>query len=572
VTFPLLTDTIVSQWQGFQAETVRNLPSQPFLVTTDDRPRYELTDRFVKRNCYDDFEHSLLAISSAVTEGRAPAASVLGPKGAGTSSFFRYFVYKQCAQRLVVYVPNAGDDEDAIFSLLMKGLVFGLQCLNTKAAELLLSEVRKQELSANLANFQALWNQWLSTYPAVCDSAFIVIDQLRRTGRVFNRLAGMPLPCAGYILISSTGILHHHNLSSVYKKMVYFFPVSRGELNSIDKKKLLDNVDQVTTMMGAIDLLEGRTSNAQFISAARQHYKTVKEAEHLNMLLALVQSEESGEAIDGGIWDEALDSNYLWVDESKMVKCTSPEYTKELRKLLSKDKVEYKKILTALLSDQHIVDEVGNAALGVHVEALLDIMWQEFQEISWSQQRLLETTAGRASRTKGQKQINAIAGETFKEIQPIHFDGDIPTEEDLQGVDWDKAVYFKPTKTNYAGFDMFVLRKKGKRWVMYGIQVTVSKAADHGVDAFDDEYVTAWEDLLRSLLEENLNLNWEFYMLTPQDDPSPTRPSSVSTNIPIFQVGFGDLAPTRDRSCGIQVVRDFVALLKAKRDRKKQKT
>jgi len=28
----------------------------------------------------------------------------------------------------------------------------------------------------------------------------------------------------------------------------------------------------------------------------------------------------------------------------------------------------------ALLSDQAVVNEVGNAALGVHVEALLDIM------------------------------------------------------------------------------------------------------------------------------------------------------------------------------------------------------
>jgi hypothetical protein len=340
VTFPLLTDTIVSQWQGFQAETVRNLPSQPFLVTTDDRPRYELTDRFVKRNCYDDFEHSLLAISSAVTEGRAPAASVLGPKGAGTSSFFRYFVYKQCAQRLVVYVPNAGDDEDAIYSLLMKGLVFGLQFLNNEEAKPFLLEVRKQKLSANLAYFQALWGHWLLAYPAVCDSAFIVIDQLRRKGRVFNRLANLPLVCAGYILISSTGILHHHNLSSVYKKLVYNFPVSQGELTSIDQKNLLDNVGEVTTMRGAIDLLECQTSNAQFVSAARQHYKTVKDAGNLTMLLALVQSEESGEAIDGGIWEEALDSNYLWVDENKMVKCTSPDYTKELRELLSTDMVE----------------------------------------------------------------------------------------------------------------------------------------------------------------------------------------------------------------------------------------
>jgi hypothetical protein len=107
---------------------------------------------------------------------------------------------------------------------------------------------------------------------------------------------------------------------------------------------------------------------------------------------------------------------------------------------------------------------------------------------------------------------------------------------------------------------------------MYAIQVTVSNAADHGVDAFDDGYVAAWGDLLMSSLGENLNLNWEFCMLTPQDDPSPTIPSSVPTYIPIFQVGFGDLAPTSDRSCGIQVVRDFVELLKTKRDRKKQKT
>jgi hypothetical protein len=44
------------------------------------------------------------------------------------------------------------------------------------------------------------------------------------------------------------------------------------------------------------------------------------------------------------------------------------------------------------------------------------------------------------------------------------------------------------------------------------------------------------------------------------------------TNIPIFQVGFGDLAVTGDRSCGIEVVRRFGALLKRKRDRNKQKT
>ena len=67
----------------------------------------------------------------------------------------------------------------------------------------------------------------------------------------------------------------------------------------VKKKKLLVNAEQVTTMMNAIDLLEGGMSNDQFISAARQHYTTVKQKGLLNMLLALVRSEEPEEAIDG---------------------------------------------------------------------------------------------------------------------------------------------------------------------------------------------------------------------------------------------------------------------------------
>lgn len=571
LSFPLFPDATVRSWRNFQADSIRNLPSVPFLVSADDRPRYELTDRFVKRECYDGFEESILVISLAVSGGKVPAASVLGSKGAGKSSFFRYFVHKHCRQRLVVYVPNAGTDPALLYNFLMNGLVFGLQCLGTEEATLLLSEVRAQQDSADLAKFQALWGQWSSKHSTVCSNAFIVIDQLRRTGTVFKRLANFPLSCAGYILISSTGMHHHHNLSGVYKKLVYWFPVTPGELASIDEDRKLSDMEEVTTMMGAIDLLEGQTNDPQFIDAARSHYTKVKEAGHLTMLLALVQSEESGETVDGGIWEEALDSNYLWVDESKMVKCANPTYTKELRRLLRGDKVEYKKILMALLSNQSIVTEVGNAALGVHVEALLDIMWRECQKISWSQQRKLGNANGRASRTKGQKQIKAVQGEEFEGIQPILFEGECPKKEDLQDVDWDKAIYLKPTKTNYPGFDLFVLRKKGVRWFMYAVQITVSNAAEHGIDAFNHENMAAWECLLMSLLGKNLNLTWEFYMLTPQEDPPPTRPSSSLANVSIFQVGFGDLVPTLDRSCGIQVVMDFVELLKSKRERKKQK-
>jgi hypothetical protein len=569
----LSKNEIIEKWREFQIDTVKNLPTDPFPVTTDSRKRYELTDQFIKRDCFVEMENAILDESQSRAFGKVPAVSVLGAKGAGKSTFFRYFVYKHCTTSLVVYVPNAGEDVDRLYSLLMEGLIFGLQCLDTEEAKKLLVNVRERPLTGNFALFDTLWAQWLKEYTDLCKNAYIVIDQLKREGAVFERLRSIPLDSAGYILISSTGILHHHNLSSVYRQLVYFYPVWRNELASIDNENVLGKLDQITTMMGAFSLMEGQPVSDQFITAARKHYEEVREKGILKMLLAVVQSKESKEPIDGGIWEDALDPNYLFVDQNKMVQCTSPEYTEELRNLLSKDKVKYKQILMDLLSDPEIVEEVGNTALGVHVEALLDIMWQEFREISWSQQRkLLGTTAGRASRTKGLKQISAEKGESFKEIQPIRFDGAFPTEEDLQAVDCGKAVYFKPTKTNYAGFDMFVLRKKLNRWIMYAIQVTVSKAADRGVDAFNDAYVGGWNDLLsRSLHEENLDLDWEFYMLTPQDDPSPTRPSSVSTDIPIYQVDFRDLKTTGVRNCGIRVVRDFVELLEKKRDRKKQK-
>ena len=107
-----------------------------------------------------------------------------------------------------------------------------------------------------------------------------------------------------------------------------------------------------------------------------------------------------------------------------------------------------------LLSNQDIVNEVGNAALGVQVEALLDIMWQERKGISWSQQRKLGTPKNRSSCSQQNKKVAAVKGEEFESIQPICFDGDIPTEEELAGLHWNKVVYFKPRRTNYAGFDI----------------------------------------------------------------------------------------------------------------------
>lgn len=169
-----------------------------------------------------------------------------------------------------------------------------------------------------------------------------MIDQVKRKGVVFERLRNIPLDCAGYILISSTGILHHHNLSSVYMQLVYFYPVSPSELASIDKNNVLGNLDQITTMMVAFSLVEGQPVSDQFITAARKHYQEVKEKGIMKMLLAVVQSKESKESIDGGIWEDALDPNYLFVDSKKMVQCASPEYIEELSKLLSEDKVKYK--------------------------------------------------------------------------------------------------------------------------------------------------------------------------------------------------------------------------------------
>ena len=216
-----------------------------------------------------------------------------------------------------------------------------------------------------------------------------MIDQLQREGDLFFALREEVITCAGYILISSTGILHHHNVSSVYKKLTYFYPVSPSELTAIDEGKTLSNyMGQLTTMLGAVSIMEGRNVQEIYANAARKHYETVKGKDQLRMLLATVQSEEFGEAIEGSIWEDVLDSTYFWVDEAKNVKVADPKYMEELRKLLARDKVYYKKILTGLLSDQNIVNEVGSAALGVHVEALLDIMWQECKQEIWDLERI----------------------------------------------------------------------------------------------------------------------------------------------------------------------------------------
>ena len=116
---------------------------------------------------------------------------------------------------------------------------------------------------------------------------------------------------------------------------------------------------------------------------------------------------------------------------------------------------------------------------------------------------------------------------------------------------------------------MFILKKVRNRYAMYAIQVTVQDAAQHDVVSFDDSYLQRWNTLLHGKISSNPD--WQFYMLTPEDDLPATLPESL-LGVPIYQVGFGDLIPTGERNCGIEVVREFPALLKNKKDRKRQKT
>ena len=160
------------------------------------------------------------------------------------------------------------------------------------------------------------------------------------------------------------------------------------------------------------------------------------------------------------------------------------------------------------------------------------------------------------------------------DIQPVCFDASTPEPGDLEDLDWNKPVYFKPRATNYAGFDMFLLVKIGARYHIIAIQVTVKNAKDHEVDAFDSRYLTAWNNCLQPYLKKNghpRGLEWQFYMLTPEGNPGPDLPSSAHDQIPIYQVGFRDLVPSGDYNCGIKVVNDFADLLELKRQAKKQK-
>lgn len=560
----------VGAWKAF-LPTTDSLPAEPFLVTADARTRYELTGKFIKRDCFDDFETSIWTASQAAEDNRRTSAiSVLGAKGAGKSVFFRFFCHKHCSKRLMVYVPDAGTDANSIYRKLMAGLVFGLQCLGTEDAKELLTQVRSQSLEGTFTSFLALWRNWLNTYNDLCRNATVVIDQIQRAGVLFDSLRDNPIQCAAYILVSSTGILHHHNVSEVYKQLVYNYPVLPAELARFDGQKKLDNVGTITTMMGAISILENEPTVSHFQVAARKHFERVKsEKGYLKELLAVVQSEESGEEIDGGIWEKVLDPNYFWIGEDKMVKVADTEYMNEMRRLLRDEQVQYEEILKGLLSSQDIVNEVGNAALGVHVEALLDITWRKLTTISWKQQRKLEASRSRPTRSQQTKKVSAVSGEEFESIQPVCFDGDIPPKEELADLDWNKVVYFKPNRTNYAGFDMFILKKRSNRYCMHAIQVTVQDAARHSVEAFDPGLLRCWNKLLRTKCGSEPD--WLFYMLTPEDDP-PADPPSSSFDFHIYQVAFGDLIQSGDRDCGIDVVKNFPDLLKNKNGRKRQKT
>lgn len=579
----LYAEESVLPWKDFaDTDELKNLPGEPFLVS-DKRKRYELTDRLIKRQCFDLVEQDIEnEIEDANSNMRVPAISVLGAKGAGKSTFFRYFFYKHCTKRLAVYVPNAGTDANAIYQKLIAGVIFGLQCLDKDAARRLLLEVRKAKDNGDHYHFVFLWENWSKKYPDLCQSSYILIDQLQREGELFETVKNNPIRAGCYILISSTGILHHHNVTSGYGKLTYFYPVKLQELAPIDEEGKLGSagVGQLVTMMGAISILEDEIEDLQdhYKKAALKHYQNVTALgrDYEKRLLAVVQAEGLSEKIEGVIWELVLDVNYFWIRADYKVGIASPVYMRALKELRVQDKVAYKRVLKDLLSDAAIVENVGNAALGVHVEALLDLEWQALKAFSWSQQRLLSSGATRSSRFKAQTHINGVKGRTFDNVQPISFDGKTPTTDtdEWKELDWNYPVYFKPNKSNYEGFGMFVFVRVHHRGVMCAIQVTVSDARKHDIDAFDASFLNDWNSLLKQY-NNNKSPDWEFYMLTPEDNPQQVTPKISADvekfNIPIYQISFADLAHSGDLNCGIAVENRFPELLKAKQEKKKQR-
>ena len=168
------------------------------------RHRHELDGRFVLRDYFTDFSEQLWAARSAnVSKKLEPLVSILGPKGSGKTTFFRWFVATQCTQRLVLYL-NEPKSLSEVNVASVESLIFGLQALghasdkNTSEASLQLLElVLAWPPVVDFAQFHWRWRN-LSKHPLFGEllcQAIVVVDQLKREGDVFELFTGVKFPC-----------------------------------------------------------------------------------------------------------------------------------------------------------------------------------------------------------------------------------------------------------------------------------------------------------------------------------------------------------------------------------------
>jgi hypothetical protein len=579
---------VVASWRETLVDA-KSLPGAPFVLGAQSRTRYELSEQFVVRSCFETFEKMVLdAQASCNSMVILPRVSILGPKGSGKTTFFRWFVSKHCCERLVVYI-NEPSSLQALNKTCVKSLIFGLQALgpDNTAASQLLEKVLKWSTDITFDMFHTNWGNLVEMpdFKLLLEGAIIVVDQLKREGDVFDLFAGLQFNCSLYILVSSSGVLHHHNLEDGFQKRTYDYPVGEAEFKLLTKiheevlvksgpmADLKSGESELTpntfaTVLLAWSMIEtGGTVDDFVITAALKFYEAIKsDSDHLAQVVALIVSCEGGFPVEGITWECALDSNYFDITDRKMVRFHFPAYLTTLKRLVM-GSVAYASILRTLLCSQEIVDRIDASALGVHVEAVLHLTWKEHMVIGWNQCYPLPSGV----RGNGKRRNEQVV---FKVQLCVEFNGDFP--EGWQLLEWMsggvKVLYLKPNKPNYWGFDMFIVQLKGVKVQIHAVQVTVSMSREHSVEAFFKDgknFERNWEELLKL---ENTTVEWNFHMLTPETEKSGLPPGREGDDR-FDQISFRDLVDAEDcvETCGVAIVKGFPALLEQKKQNKKLK-
>jgi hypothetical protein len=427
-------------------------------------------------------------------------------------------VLKHCRTRLVVYLHNATKlpqlDKDC-----MHALVYGLQALGpaNNATVELLAEVRMWPEDLTFDKFHTKWSNLvkLSKYTDLLDDAVYVVDQLKREGPAFDIVTSLQFRCSLYVVISSSGVLHHHNTGDSFVPLVYDEPVEPDEFQlfldkwsggqseqdrkregKVEKNKTEGKgattavPEALPTVLVAWDVIEHHqqgTLDDFFKQRAQDLYTTLQHDDLLQVhLVALIVSSETNDTLDGVIWEKTMDLNYFGITADKHVRFYFPAYRDRLKALVVGDLLAYEGLLHTLLRTPEIVKLVENGAIGNHVEAALDLGWTRHRCLGWSHSFRLDPDF------KGGRQRTQDETFTFADECMLKFDDICPVVEAFK-VLFDakkkiKLLYFNPTDSQYPAFDMFVVQLVSEKVVrIHAIQVTVSDSLKHSVGTWEEQ-------------------------------------------------------------------------------------